>query len=299
MLIAPKEMHNLSFIAFIALGVVLYWTPIADLSHLVNKSELYSHIPLIPIVSGYFLVADRKDIFRNVSWEYWKGAALLGIAVLVRWFGEGCLLNPNPNDCLSVHMLGFVIWIQGCFALSYGGSALKRALFPLLFLVFLIPIPTFILNPFVRFLQLGSAEAAYHLFKAAGTPVFRDGFLFSLPGLTIEVAEQCSGIRSTIALFITAVVAGKLFLQKPQSRGILILAVLPITIFKNGLRIVTLSWLAIHVNPKFITGSWLHSSGGIPFFGVALLFLMPVVWILRKTEGGGHKAERPVHKFMS
>jgi exosortase len=209
---------------------------------------------------------------------------LLGLAVLIHWLGEACLPNPNPNDCLSLHMLGFVIWIQGCFVLSYGFTALKRALFPSLFLVFLIPIPTFILDPLVRVLQRGSAEAAYLVLKLVGVPIYREGFVFSLPGFTVEVAEQCSGIRSSLALFITSIVAGKLFLEKGWSRFTLAVSVFPVAMFKNGLRIVTLALLASYVDPRFVTGSWLHKSGGIPFFGVALLLLLPVLWGVRKAE---------------
>jgi exosortase len=277
-------MHSVSFMVFVAAGIALYWSPIASLLRLVDKSELFSHIPLIPFVSGYFLVIDRKKLLTDLGWDYRKGVALLGVAALIRWFAEGCLPNPYTNDCLSLNMLGFVIWVQGCFVFSYGVSAVKHILFPSMFLVFLIPIPSHILNPFVRFLQVGSAQAAYWIFKLVHTPVYREGFVFSLPGFTVEVAEQCSGIRSSIALFIIAIVAGKLFLKRGWSRAVLAVSVFPIAMFKNALRIVTLSLLASYVDPRFITNSWLHKSGGIPFFGIALLLLWPVLWGLRKGE---------------
>jgi exosortase len=277
-------MPFVSFIVFLGVGVTLYWSPIVNLSRLFSKSELYSHIPLIPFVSGYFLIMDRKNVFSILEWNCWKGIVLIGIAALIRWLGVACLPDPNPNDCLSLHMLGFVIWIQGSFVFSYGVSALKHALFPLIFLIFLIPIPTFILNPFVQFLQLGSAEAAHMIFKLIGVPLYRDGFVFSLPGFTIEVAEQCSGIRSSLALVITSVLAGYLFLGEGWSRGFLVLSVFPITVFKNALRIVTLSLLAAYVDPRFITGSWLHHSGGILFFAAGLILILPVLWGLRKAE---------------
>jgi exosortase len=276
--------HSMSFTVFVAAGIALYWNPIASLLRLVDKSELYSHIPLIPFVSGYFLVIERKTLLTDLGWDYRKGMVLLGVAALIRLFAERCLPNPYTNDCLSLYMLGFVIWVQGCFVSSYGVSAVKHILFPLMFLVFLIPVPSFILNPFVRCLQQGSAEAAFLVFKLLGVPLYRDGFVFSLPGFTVEVAEQCSGIRSSIALFITAIVAGKLLLRRGWSRAVLAVSVFPIAMFKNGLRIVTLSLLASYVDPKFITDSWLHKSGGLPFFGIALLLLLPVAWGLRKGE---------------
>jgi exosortase len=136
----------------------------------------------------------------------------------------------------------------------------------------------------VELLQICSAHAAYFLLNLSGVPLHRDGFIFALPGITIEVAPQCSGIRSSIALIITSVFAGYLFLQRGWSRLILVLSFFPITVFKNAMRITTLSLLATYVDTRFITGSWLHQSGGIPFFAVGLALMGPVLWTLMKWE---------------
>ncbi|MBP2676892.1 MAG: eight transrane protein EpsH [Deltaproteobacteria bacterium] len=164
-----------------------------------------------------------------------------------------------------------------------GSGGLRAACFPLLFLFFMIPIPEGILKPIVRFLQAGSAEAAYWMLRAVGVPVFRDGFLFKLPGLTVEVAEECSGIRSGISLFLVGILAGRIFLESGWRRLALAAAVMPITIAKNGLRIVTLSLLGAYVDRQVLSGP-LHKAGGIPFFGVALVMLAVVLWALRRGE---------------
>jgi exosortase len=184
-------------------------------------------------------------------------------------------------------MLGAILWLMGSFVLSYGSRAFKEAMFPLFFLAFVIPIPTFILKPFVNLLLRGSACLTDLIFNLIGVPVHRDGFTFALTGITIEVAEQCSGIKSSIALTITSVLAGYLFLRKGWSRLILVLSFFPITVFKNALRIVTLSLLASYVDTRFITGSWLHQSGGIPFFAVGLALMAPGCWGLMKWEKRG------------
>ena len=164
-----------------------------------------------------------------------------------------------------------------------GTGGLRAACFPLLFLFFTIPIPEGILKPIIRFLQAGSAEAAYWMLRAVGVPLFRDGFLFTLPGLTVEVAEQCSGIRSGISLFLVGILAGRIFLESGWRRLALAAAVVPITIAKNGLRIVTLSLLGAYVDRGVLQGP-LHKAGGIPFFGVALVMLAVVLWALRRGE---------------
>jgi exosortase len=173
-------------------------------------------------------------------------------------------------------------WIGG-FLFFYGMRSFRVGLFPVLFLFFLTPIPSVIVETFILILQIASTEISHLFFRLTGVPLLREGFVFHLPGMSIEVAKQCSGIRSSIALVITSIIAGQLFLQTGWRKIALVLSIFPITVFKNGLRIVMLSLLGAYVDPR-ILGSELHKSGGIPFFVIALALLAPVLWYLRRSE---------------
>src|SRR5262249_27835244 len=156
-----------------------------------------------------------------------------------------------------------VLCISG-FALFYGARAFRAAMFPLLFLLLTIPIPTVLLNNIIEFLRSGSANVAYALIRITGTPLYRQGYVFALPDLSVEGAPECSGIRSGIALFIGSLIAGRLFLRSGVKSVILLLASIPVLLFKNGLRIAVLSFLAVHYDQRILT-SQLHREGGIPF----------------------------------
>jgi exosortase/archaeosortase family protein len=104
-----------------------------------------------------------------------------------------------------------------------------------------------------------------------------------MAGLSINIAPECSGIRSFLSMVILTVLAGHLLLQTTWRRIALVLVAIPIMIFKNALRIVTLTLLSIHVDPRIIE-SRLHREGGIPFFLLALLLTYPVLRLLMKTE---------------
>ena len=117
----------------------------------------------------------------------------------------------------------------------------------------------------------------------SGTPVYREGFVFAMPRLRIEVADECSGIRSCISMLILTVLAGNMLLESWWRRILLVVIALPVMLFKNALRIMTLSLLSIHVNPGFMEGR-LHTEGGIPFFLVALVLLYPVTMMLIRSE---------------
>jgi exosortase/archaeosortase family protein len=94
--------------------------------------------------------------------------------------------------------------------------------------------------------------------------VLKQGFILRLPTLDIEVAKQCSGIRSSLALLITVLIVGNFVLRSAWRKALLVLSILPILIFKNGVRIVAVSLLSIYVNRRFLH-EWLHTSGGIVF----------------------------------
>jgi exosortase len=151
----------------------------------------------------------------------------------------------------------------------------------------MVPVPGLIIDTIILLLQKGSAEVAYTFLKLTGIPVFREGFIFHLPGISIEVARECSGIRSSIALLITSLMAGHLFLKTGSRKIILSLSIFPIAIVKNGLRIVTLSLLTVYVDERIIS-SPLHHKGGIVFFIPGLLILWLILWLLRKSEKRGN-----------
>lgn len=238
---------------------------------------------MIPLISGYFLYVNRKDIFLNPRYGFSIGMGLILVSTLLYLLGTIQGERLDQRDYLSLVTLSAVIFWMGGFGLCFGTEAFRKALFPLLFLIFVIPIPTVAAEQIIFFLQSASAEAANGLFRLIGVPVYREGFLFQLPGISIDVAEECSGIRSSIALVITSVIAGKLFLVARWRRCILTCSVVPIAIMKNGLRIVTLSLLGSYVDERILAGP-VHQQGGIPFFVLSVSLLLGVLWPLRRSE---------------
>ena len=148
-------------------------------------------------------------------------------------------------------------------------------------LVFLAPMPVFMEKALQSFLQHGSAIVADGLFQLAGTPVYRDGTIFRLPGFSMQVARECSGINSTVALFVTSIVTGRLLLSSPLLRFLLTLAVIPIALVRNGVRVVTIGELCVHVGPEMIN-SYIHRHGGPIFFALSLIpFFLLVLWLVK------------------
>jgi exosortase len=278
--------RNAFFFIFFILAFLMAYGPIKALYNSSINSEYYSHIVLIPLVSIYFLYQERRDIFAEKEYSYLVGLPLLMIGVLLFFGGRFYGTQLNQNDFTAIIVLSAVVVIHGAFIFCYGIQAFKAALFSLLFLIFMIPLPSALMDGIIYALQVGSTEFTNVLLLATGVPFVREGFVFHLPNISVEVAKQCSGIRSGLALLITATVAGHLFLKTGWKKVLLALVSIPIAMFKNGIRIVTLTLLGAYVDPRILQSD-LHREGGIPFFIVALLLLVPVLYYLRRSEGKG------------
>jgi exosortase len=150
-------------------------------------------------------------------------------------------------------------------------------------LLLLVPIPPNWMEKIVTSLQWGAVDVSYSLFQLAGVPILRAGVNFELPIVDIQVARECSSIHSACALFVTGLLVGRLFLQSIPTKVSLTLVTIPIAMFTNAVRIVTLWFLATKVDIGFLYGN-LHRNGGILFSLIALSLLMGCLYVLRKLE---------------
>jgi len=243
-----------------------------------------SQVLMIPLITGTLIYFSRKRIFARVQYDVLPGALLMIAGGALMALGRTRGLNlKDEGDQLAFSVFSILLVWWGGFVLFYGVRAFKTALFPLLFLVFCMPIPSPIMDRTIHFLQHASADVAYLLLKLTGMPIYRDGVLFSLPNMAVEIAPECSGIRSGISLLILSLLTGHVVLRTWPRKLALLLAAIPILIFKNALRISTLSFLAVKVDPRILT-SRLHREGGIPFFVVGLLLLYPILRYLIRSE---------------
>ncbi|RJQ66740.1 MAG: exosortase [Desulfobacteraceae bacterium] len=268
----------------IVVWLALFVPSMYELVSLSLDSETHSHIVMIPFVSIYLLCLNRKKIFMQTALAQKHGFIVVCMSLVIYAAGVISVNRFALNDYLFFPTLAGIAFIIGIFIWLAGLRAFKSAAFALLFLLFMVPIPLFILDGFIKLLQACTAEMTDVVFKVIGMPVFREGLVFSLTDVSIEVAKQCSGIRSSLVLIIISVLVGYMYLNSNWRRVALVVAVIPISIFKNALRIVLLAWMGNYVDISWLTDSALHSRGGIPFMFVALLFLLPVLWLLRIGE---------------
>ncbi len=280
------------YVAFAALSAALLLTggrAFFETFALSARNDEYTHILLILPVSATLIYLERQRLQPARGWELRLSAAFIGLAVVIIC----CTLlfsTSFTNDVrLSIHMFALVLAWIGIFVLCFGRRSARIVLFPLLFLFGLVPFPQKVLDSIIAQLQLGSAWSAHALFTVCGVPVIQHGVFLTIPGLTVQVAQECSSIRSSSMLLVTTIILAQVLLRSPWSKALVIGLAVPLSVAKNGLRIFTIAMLGTRVDPGYLTGR-LHHQGGILFFLIALLGIFAVLIICQRAEGTSLKA---------
>lgn len=280
------------FLLAIAAVILAFGRPLIDLLTFASHSELYSHVVLIPIISLYLVWLKRGDLSGpSVPSRLTAAIAfMVGVIALAGYWNETRSgVELAIDDRLAFQILAFVSFIIGVCATFLGRKALFAIGFPLGFLLFMVPFPVSMMEGIETFFQHTSAVAAAGFFKLAGTPFFRNETFFQLPGINLQVAPECSGIRSSLALFITSLVAGHLFLHSPYKRILLACVVIPLGILRNGFRILVIGELCVHISPTMID-SPIHHKGGPIFFALSLVPFSLFLWLLVRSDGARRKS---------
>src|ERR1035441_9707305 len=268
---------------YFGLLTLLFLQPLTRLMLYAARSDLHSHILLVPLIAGYLLhiqrgrlsSAYRSSIAGTVTVG---GIGIAALAAGIAWRG-----SLSINDGLALMALAFVSFVAAGGFLFLGSKWMAAAAFPFAFLIFMVPLPDAAVDWLEKASMLASAEAAALYFNIAGTPMVRHGTVFELPGIVLQVAQECSGIRSSWVLFITSLLAAHVFLRTRWRRLVLVAFVIPLGILRNGFRILVIGLLCVHVGPHMID-STIHHQGGPLFFALSLGPLLLVLWWLRRQE---------------
>ena len=282
--------QSLMFGSLCAISLVIWGRTLFATFSLAVHNDEYTHILLILPVSLALIFSQKGLWHESARPNIRLGAFCLLVAALVTLWGKWQFGSTRPDIALSVGMLGVVAWWIGAVIFCFGTHAFRSNLFPLLFLLWLVPFPAFVLDSIVSLLQHSSAWLTRFFFDLAGVPVRLNGVVLSIPEVDIEVAKECSSIRSSLMLMVATMVMAHLSLRSGWRQALLVIAAVPLSVFKNAVRIFTLSMLATHVDPGFLSGD-LHHRGGIVFFLLALGIICLLTWLLQDTRSDTNSSQ--------
>jgi exosortase A len=236
-------------------GLVSDWIHLPD----------FSHGFLIPLVSLYFVYEKRKELAVFNRSGNWIGLPLLlfGIVLL--------LLGDLATEYFTMRF-SILIVLGGIILFLLGEEFLKTLLFPLVFLIFMIPIPSILMDRITFPMQLFASKVAARSLYLIGIPVLREGNIIQLANTSLEVAEACSGIRSLISLLALSVVFAYFSQNTTWKRIVLVLSTFPIAIIANAARVTGTGILAHYYGDQVAQG-FFHGFSGWILFVVAFICL--------------------------
>ena len=264
-----RQVPWVSLAWFTALLVAAYF-PI--LKHLVEQwmtDEDVSHGFFVAPVAAY-IAWQRKDSLLSIA----SRPSMWGLAILA-WGAIQAYLGMMAAE-LFLQRTAFLISLVGILLVMGGWALLKELVFPLMILVFMIPIPAVIYNQITFPLQLFASQVAEFVLNVIGIPVLRDGNVLELASQRLSVAEACSGIRSLLSLTFLSIIFAYFFDPKPWMRWVLFLGTIPIAILANSGR-VTMTGILSEINPELAKG-FFHSLEGYVIFIIAFAMLIALHW---------------------
>lgn len=279
-----RAAQNLTMLAISLAALALFWERVRAAVTLAIADDRYLPVIVAPFLSLFLIYWLRRDVFPGARFSFRLGLPLLSLVLLFSWIVAH---RPSHDDeiagVLPVAIGVVLVWIAA-FILCYGLHSFRMAIYPLCCLVLVLPAPLSWLDRISRLFQEGSASMSYAILGLIGMPVLRDGMVFSIPGLSFNIAPECSGIRSGLAFVLVGVLVGRLFLRSGWSRAVLILLTVPIAILKNSIRIVVITSLGAYVNRTFIDGPFHHQYSGIVFAPIDFMLFLPLLIGIAKFE---------------
>jgi exosortase len=228
----------------------------------------FSHGFLIPIVSLYFVYERRKQLLILQPSTSWSGFGLLVVGILLYLLGNVATEFFTMRFSLLIVLGGIILFLLG-------KEFFKPLLFPLAFLILMIPVPSVLMDRVTFPMQLFASKVAARSLDLIGIPVLREGNIILLANTSLEVAEACSGIRSLISLLALSVVFAYFSQNRTWKRVVLVLSTFPIAIIANAARVTGTGILAHYYGDKVAQGFFHGFSGWILFVvAFACLFLL-------------------------
>lgn len=258
---------------FLAVALVLaamtlvYWPVLTNLVGAWYTDDNYSHGFFIVPLAIYFAWERRKALAAAPVQPSWFGAVIVAVSLLL-------LVGGQLGAELFLSRISIIGTLAGATLFLFGWPRLRILIFPLAFMLLMVPLPAIIFNKIAFPLQLVASRVGESAISAMNIPILREGNVLILANATLEVAQACSGIRSLVSLFTLGLVFGYFADKRPWVRAVIALSAIPVAILTNGLRVASAGVAAYNFGSAGVEGLFHEFSGWVVF---VLAFMMMFV----------------------
>jgi exosortase len=237
----------------------------------------YSHGFLIPFIAGYMIWHRRNDLLlKPLNPSNWY---LVVISVGMLMHIAGNLGGENFTKGVSL-----IVTITGLALYFLGGAVTRSIAIPLVYLLFMVPIPAILWNKVAFPMQLFASAVTVDLVGLLGIPILREGNVLHLANTTLEVVDACSGLRSLTSLLALSAAFAYMVPLRGKCKWVLFLSAVPVAIAVNILRLTVTAILGQSYGADVAQG-FLHELSGVLIFVIALVLLAGIYSFLSRLEG--------------
>jgi exosortase len=264
-----KKKSAFILIAAVALLGLIYWPTLRWLVNAWISNDYYSHGFLVPLVSGFF-VWTKRDYLKT------REPSIIGIILLV--LGALIYISGFFWQIRVFGGLSLLVVITGLVFFIFGVRVARKLLFPLVFLVFMIPAP-FVQEIAYRLQEISVVSSSW-LLEVLRFPITSSGPEIYLKGTTFTIGLPCSGINTLVALLALSAVYAYILNGSIIKRISLFILSFPIAILANILRITTIIMVAYFTSVETAVG-WYHDISSPLFFAISFLALVLIARIFK------------------
>ncbi|UFS68825.1 exosortase [Geomonas sp. RF6] len=227
----------------------------------------YSHGPLI-LGAFFWLLWQRRDALK------FRGSDEMNIfSFFTLLVGLACYAVGSMHGSMAIEAFSIVPVLLGATGFLFGKEGRKALLFPVIFLLFLVPPPLAFTDMLTAPLKMLVANASATLLKVAGYMVTKNGAVIIVNDYSIVVGDPCSGLRSLVALMAVGALYAQMQAGSALKKGALFLSVIPISIVANIVRLILLCLISVYLGEAAAEG-FLHGFSGFLLFAVSVVCLV-------------------------
>lgn len=260
-------------VLFLLIGVI-YLEGLKALVTMWDTKEEYSYGYMIPFIT-LFLIWQRKDLLERIRFEgAWAGLVLVLL-------GFALFLLGNLSTLYLIVQYSFLVVVLGMALAFCGWRGFKIIAVPLLFLIFMIPLPSFLLTEISTRLQFVSSEIGVWVIRLFGISVHLEGNVIDLGTMKLQVVEACNGLRYLFPLMTLGFMAAYFFKAAFWKRALVFLSTIPITVLMNSFRIGMIG-VTVEYWGKEMAEGFLHDFEGWAVFMACTAVLVGEMWLLSR-----------------
>lgn len=266
-----------AWVPWVGIFLLVFWPTLTWMAARFEAADsFYSHGWLIPLATGWLIWQRRSALAAARPAASFSGFWLLVPALLIH-------VVATSIDLHFVSGFAMIAVVWGLVWVAWGWRVFWTLRFPMLFLLFMVPLPGVLLIYISFKMKLMAATLATYFLHWINIPAVQAGSTIQLPGVSIIVDDTCSGLRSLISLIALSTLWTSLMPpSSPRWQQVTVVAAsIPIALAANMVRIITLVLITVIYGPKAAEG-FIHYGSGIVVFGIALIAL---AWLTRGLAG--------------